>query len=133
MRTHFLCFLRTPPVVIFPKHSFINEAPGPATTDRGRHQCSLSDRKGQEGAADLQELSCSPQLSGSPPVVVAEEGPDANVGKLGQRISVCSGLFHPFRASILHSGGHGQCGGCLALTGESFCVHAKEKKRSTSS
>ncbi len=23
--THFLCFLRTPPVVIFPKHSFINE------------------------------------------------------------------------------------------------------------
>ncbi len=29
VRTHFLCFLRTPPVVIFPKHSFINEAPGP--------------------------------------------------------------------------------------------------------
>ncbi len=28
MRTHFLCFLRMPPVVIFPKHSFINEAPG---------------------------------------------------------------------------------------------------------
>ncbi len=31
MRTHFLCFLCTPPVVIFPKHSFINEAPGVST------------------------------------------------------------------------------------------------------
>ncbi|CAL8326384.1 unnamed protein product [Merluccius merluccius] len=62
------------------------------------------------------EFPGSPDLSEPNPVVVAEEGPDANIVEVGSQISLRPGFFNTLRAGLLNGWGHSECGAGTALT-----------------